>query len=195
MTVRFKIFSKHLTTIPNFPHGSRNFWQGIWRNAHALGEKSDVGKLRPPLFTRKTIFTLLALLYAVGAILSTWNVIAHTQASTQAIEQILTTYNMKNEGEQAIDRYAHEHLLLGMFLSSPIKHEFELPSHEESTKALSSDLTHHLKTVRQESSVAAWWSWFLLNLSLSYVVTVRAALSFKIRIRIGYHGNRGSLRG
>jgi len=125
-----------------------------------------------PLFTRTKILTLLALLYAVGAVLSAWTIIARTQASTHAIEQILSNYNMKNEGAQAIDRYANEHPLLGMFLSSPVKRELELPSHEQAAKALSSDITHLLKTVRQESSVAAWWSWFLLNLSLFYVVTI-----------------------
>ncbi len=117
----------------------------------------------------------MSLLYAAGALLSTWNIITHTRDSTKAIEQILTTYSLKNEGEQAVDRYANEHPLLGMFLSSPIKHELELPSHDESTKALSSDLTEYLKTVRQESSRAAWWSWFLLCLSAFYAVTVIAS--------------------
>ena len=129
-------------------------------------------KLLSPLFTAKKVFALLALLYAVGAILSAWNVIAHTQASTKAIEEILSTYSMKNEGSLAIDRYAEEHPFLGMLFSSPIKHELELPSHDASAKALSSDVTHLLKSVRLESSVAAWWSWFLLNLSLFYIVTV-----------------------
>ena len=133
-----------------------------------------LGKSLSALFAGKNILILLALLYAVGAILSAWNIIARTQASTRAIEQILSTYNLKNEGEQAVNRYANEHPLLGLFLSSPIKDELELPSHEESTKALSSDIAHLLKTVRQESSVAAWWSWFLLNLSLFYVVIVIA---------------------
>ncbi|HUB67363.1 MAG TPA: paraquat-inducible protein A, partial [Candidatus Methylacidiphilales bacterium] len=117
---------------------------------------------------------MLTVLYAVGAILSAWNIVIRTEASTNAIEQILSTYSMKNEGSLAIDRYAKEHPFLGMLFSSPIKHELELPSHEESTKALSADLTQDLKTVRQESSVAAWWSWFLLNLSLFYVVMVIA---------------------
>ena len=125
-------------------------------------------------FPRQTIFILLALLYAGGALLSTWNIIVHTQASTKAIEQILTTYNLKNEGEQAVDRYANEHPFLGFFLSSPIKQELDLPSHDESAKALSSDLTHYLKTVRRESSTAAWWSWFLLCLSLFFAVTTIA---------------------
>ena len=139
-----------------------------------MERKSVLEKLLAPLFTGKKIVILLALLYAAGAILSAWNIITHTQASTRAIEQILTTYNLKNEGEQAIDRYAHEHPLLGMFLSSPIKHELELPSHDQSAKALSTGVTHDLKTVRQESFVAAWWSWLLLNFSLFYVITVIA---------------------
>jgi len=126
------------------------------------------------LFTRNKVITLLAVLYAAGATFAAWNIISHTTASTKAIEQILTTYNMKNEGEQAINRYANEHPFLGLFLASPVKEELELPSHDETTKALGSDMTHYLKAVRQESSVAAWWSWFLLNFSLMYVVAVIA---------------------
>jgi hypothetical protein len=141
---------------------------------HLPNEPSRHEKVHLPLFTRKTIFTLLALLYAVGAILSAWNVIAHTQASTQAIEQILVRYNMKNEGAKTLEQYSDNHPLLGLFLSSLIKHELELPSVEEADKAIYSDVTLFLKTVRQESSEAAWWSWFLLSLSLFYVVTVIA---------------------
>ena len=135
-------------------------------------KKLTTENLFSTLFTRDKVIVLLAVLYAVGAVLSAWYIITRTEASTKAIEQILTTYNMKNEGEQAIDRYANEHPLLGLFLASPVKNELELPSHEETTKALSTDMTHYLKTVRQESSMAAWWSWFLLNLSLAYVVAV-----------------------
>jgi len=45
----------------------------------------------------------------------------------------------------------------------------ELPSKEESAKALNSDVSHLLKTVRVESSAAAWWSWFLISFSLIFV--------------------------
>ena len=127
-----------------------------------------------PFLAGKKIFILLAVLYTVAAGVSVWSIIAHTRASTRAIEQILVTYNLKNEGEQAVDRYAQEHPLLGLFLSSPIKEELKLPSEEQSSKALSSDVERLLKTVRWESSVAAWWSWFLISLSLLYVVTVVA---------------------
>jgi hypothetical protein len=137
-------------------------------------EPSRHEKVLLPWFTRKTVFTLLALIYAVGAILSAWNVIAHTQASTQAIEQILVRYNMKNEGAKTLKQFSDAHPLLGLFLSSPIKHELELPSAEEADNAIYADVTHFLKTVRLESSEAAWWSWFLLSLSLFYVVLVMA---------------------
>jgi hypothetical protein len=131
-------------------------------------------KSLPAFIAGKKIFILLAVLYTVAAGVSAWSIIAHTQASTRAIEQILVTYNLKNEGEQAVDRYAQEHPLLGLFLSSPIKEELKLPSEAQSSKALSSDVERLLKTVRWESSVAAWWSWFLISLSLLYVVTVVA---------------------
>ena len=55
-----------------------------------------------------------------------------------------------------------------------MKQELELPSHDESAEALSSGIAHLLKIVRQESFAAAWWSWFLLCLSLFYVVIVIA---------------------
>ena len=131
-------------------------------------------KLPISFFSGKKIIILLAVLYAVGASLSAWNIIYRTQASTKAIEQILISYNMKNEGSLAIDRFTKEHPILGTLFSSPLKDELELPSHEESARALSSDIAHLLKIVREEASMAAWWSWFLLNLSLFYVVAVIA---------------------
>ncbi len=124
--------------------------------------------------TRKWLYLFLFAVYLTGAIPSAWYIIAHTTASTNAIEQILINYNMKNEGSLAIDRYAKEHPFVGMLFSSPIKHEMELPSHEESSAALGSEMAQYLKTVRMEASKAAWWSWFLLNFSLLYVVVVIA---------------------
>lgn len=126
------------------------------------------------MFSHKKILTLLAFLYGVGAILSVWNIIAHAQASTQAIEQILECYNLKNEGAKSLERFSHDHPFLGLFLASPLKHELELPSEEKADQALYADVKRLLKLVRQESFVAAWWSWFLLNLSLFYVVTTVA---------------------
>ena len=136
-----------------------------------FGGKFVLGKLHSP-FVGKISVVLLVAFYAVGAVLSASNIITHTRASTDAIERIFNIYNLKNEGEQAIDRYSKEHPLLGFFFESPLKHELELPSHEESTKALSSDLAHDLKAVRNEASVAAWWSWFLVSLSLLFVIIV-----------------------
>jgi len=69
-----------------------------------------------PLFTRKKIVTWLVLLYAAGAIPSAWNVVTRTQASTKAIEQILVSYNMKNEGTKALERFTDEHPILGIFI-------------------------------------------------------------------------------
>jgi hypothetical protein len=93
-------------------------------------------------------------------------------ASTQAIEQILNLYNMKNEGAKTLDRFGKEHPFLGTLFSSPLRHELELPSPGAADEALHSDVAHFLKSVRQESSAGAWWSWFLLSFSLLYVVTV-----------------------
>ncbi len=139
-------------------------------------------KLLTTSFSGKIIVAVLALAYVGGAAVCDWMVITHATASTTAIEKILTTYNIKNEGEQAVDRYAHEHPFLGLFLESPVKKELELPSHEASTEALSSDVAHYLKVVRQESFVAAWWSWLLLNVSALYVIIVIAMeRSFTVR--------------
>jgi hypothetical protein len=140
----------------------------------AEGKKAVPGKTFSPFLDRKKIFTLLALLYVAAAVLSAWNIIAHTQGSTKAIEQILGTYSMKNEGELALDRYTEKHPLIGFFLGSPVKDELELPSHDDAAQAVGSDVTHLLKNVREESSSAAWWSWFLISLSLLYVLTIIA---------------------
>jgi paraquat-inducible protein A len=142
--------------------------------AGALGKISVAKKTISPFIRSSKLVGLLAVLYAVAAILSATNVIRHGEASTKAIEAILKTYNMKNEGEQAVDRYADKHKFLGFLFADPIKDELELPSHEESAKALSSDIADDLKTIRRESFFAAWWSWFLLSLSLFYVVAVIA---------------------
>jgi hypothetical protein len=144
------------------------------KRATHLEREYKFEKLPSALFVRKGIFVVLAVLYAGGAILSAWNVISHTQASTKAIEGILERYNMKNEGSLAVDRYAKEHPILGMLFSSPVKKEMELPSHNEAAYELSSEVTKLLKTVRTESSVAAWWSWALLSISLAYIVTLIA---------------------
>lgn len=129
--------------------------------------KSSVG-------TSTTILTLLAVVYLAAATLSAWYIISHGEASTKAIEKILTTYNLKNEGEQAVERYSNQHPLMGFLFGNPVKEELELPSHEESAQALSEGIASDLKLVRHESCITAWWSWFVLSLSLLYVVTVIA---------------------
>ena len=109
---------------------------------------------------------MLAVLYAAAAITAATNIILHGEGSTKAIEAILNTYSLKNEGEQAVDRYSDKHPLMGFLFGDPVRDEMELPSHDESAKHLSSDIADDLKTVRQESHVAAWWSWGLLSFSL-----------------------------
>jgi len=141
-----------------------------------------VGKSLSASFTRRNILVVLAVAYAVAAVLCAGKVIVHTEASTHAIEQILTTYNIKNEGEQALERYSKEHPFLSFFMASPVKHELKLPSPEAADEALSDDVMRLLKQVRQEAFVAAWWSWDLLNLSLLYIVTV-VALARRFRTR------------
>jgi paraquat-inducible protein A len=133
-----------------------------------------VEKSRTPFVVRKAVFVVLALLYAGAAIYSAWQVTTHTQASTKAIEQILLTYNLKNESAETLESYKKQHPILGMLLAAPVRHQLKLPSQEKADEALYSDVKDSLKTVRRESSVAAWWSWFLLSLSLLYVVTVVA---------------------
>ncbi len=122
----------------------------------------------------KLVLIVLAVLYAVAGMVAATQIIQHGQASTHAIEKILMTYSLKNEGEQAVDRYSAQHPLMGFLFGGPVKDELELPSHDESAKHLSSDIADDLKTVRQESFVAAWWGWGLLACSLFYVVVVIA---------------------
>jgi len=141
-----------------------------------------VNKPTSSLKTSRGVIVLLGIVYAVAGILSGWNIISHGRASTREIEKILMTYNLKNEGEQAVERYSNEHPLTGFLFSGPVKKELELPSHDESAKELGSGVAGDLKSVRQESFVTAWWSWFLLSLSLLYVVSVMALeRSYKAR--------------
>ncbi len=124
------------------------------------------------LSARKITLILLVVLYAVGAILAASNIITHSRASTNAIEQILLKYSMQNEGAHALENFDKVHPILGMLVSSPLRHQMELPSTDEADSAIYSDVKHLLKTVRMESSIAAWWSWFLLSFSLFYVITI-----------------------
>jgi paraquat-inducible protein A len=137
----------------------------------ALEGKRTLGKLRWP-FAERWLVILLMVAYVAGAAVASTKIILHARASTDAIEKIFDAYSMKNEGEQAVDRYAKQHPLLGFFMESPVKNEMELPSHEESSEALTSGVAHDLRAVRNEASIAAWWSWFLVSLSLFYFVTM-----------------------
>jgi paraquat-inducible protein A len=125
-------------------------------------------------FAGKQVLILLALVYMAGAALCAVKVIDHTKASTDAIEQILLTFNLKNEGAKSLEDYKKQHPILGMFISGPAKSQLGLPSGEEADDALYGDAAKYLKTVRVESSITAWWSWFLLSFSFLYVVTVIA---------------------
>jgi paraquat-inducible protein A len=123
---------------------------------------------------RRNILIALAVLYIAAAALCAVNIIIGTQTSTTAIEKILLTYSLKNEGAQTLAQFDKNHPILGMFVSSPAQKELGLPSKEESDEALYSNVPHLLHAVRQDSSSAAWWSWSLLSLSLTYVTVVIA---------------------
>jgi hypothetical protein len=126
----------------------------------------------PRLFAGGPLLTVLAVLYLAGAVWAARNIIVHTQGSTKAIEQVLSTYNMKNEGEKTLESYSREHPFLSLFFSSPVKKALSLPSQAKADDALTSGVAELLRKVRQESFVAAWWSWGLLSFSLLYLVTV-----------------------
>ena len=124
--------------------------------------------------TRTTLLALLAALYAGVAAFSAWQVIRHTQDSTNQIDQLLATYNLQNEGEQALDQFTKKHWFLGGLFAGPIRQGFDLPGKAKSDEALHGDVPQELKQIREQASQAAWWSWFLLNVSLFYVVTAVA---------------------
>ena len=137
-------------------------------------KKAAAEALHPTMVRPRYLFILLALVYFGAAGAAAWNIIIHTTESTTAIEKILVSYNMKNEGALAVDRYTHEHPFLGFLFGSPVKKELDLPSREKAQDDLTSGVKGLLKTVREESSIAAWWSEFLLSFSFLYVVTVIA---------------------
>jgi len=146
-------------------------------------DRPAVAEAIHPRFVRPRLVVIaLAVLFLGGAIPATWNIIAHTQASTDAIEKILVTYSMKNEGSVALDRYAHEHPFLGFFLASPARHELDLPSQAQAEDDLTSGVRELIENVRHQSDLAAWWSWGLLSLSLLYVlVTIALDRAFTTR--------------
>jgi hypothetical protein len=120
---------------------------------------------------KKLLIVFFAIYAAVGSIAAV-QVIQHTTASTNAIEKILKTFNLKNEGEKSLEDYKKEHPILGFFISGPARSQLGLPKAEEANDALYGDAAAYLKDVRIESSRTAWWSWSLLLLSLTYVVAV-----------------------
>ena len=131
-------------------------------------------KINTSWFAGKKLLILLAVIYMSAAGYSAYQVILHTKSSTDAIEKILLTFNLKNEGEKSLEDYKKEHPILGFFISGPARHQMGLPSAEEANDALYGDAAHDLKTVRTESSITAWWSWFLLSLSFLYLVAIVA---------------------
>ncbi len=106
--------------------------------------------------------------------LSGWNVIGHTAASTQTIDQILKLHNLKNEASQSLDHFTKNHPILGTLFSGPVKGALDLPSAGQSSEALHSEVPHLLQKVRREATAGAWWSWGLLSFSLLYIVIVIA---------------------
>jgi paraquat-inducible protein A len=149
---------------------------------HSPAHKVAKEAAHPAIVRPRLVAVILAVLYYACAITASYNIIAHAKASTDAIERVLNTYNMKNEGSLALDRYAHEHPLLGIFMSSPARHELGLPTHDDAEEQLTSGVSHDFDTVRAESHNAAWWSWAFLSLSFLYVViTLAIDRSFRAR--------------
>ena len=138
--------------------------------------------LQPAIVRPRAIAIILAVIFYACAIPAAYNIVTHTKASTDAIERVLDTYSMKNEGSMALDRYTHEHPFLGLFMNSPARHELGLPTHEDAEEQLTSGVRHDFDTVREESHNAAWWSWAFLSLSFLYVVvTIAIDRSFRAR--------------
>jgi paraquat-inducible protein A len=149
---------------------------------HAHPHKGNKEASQPAIVRPRAIAVVLALVYYACAITASYNIIAHAKASTDAIERVLNTYSMKNEGSMALDRYTHEHPFLGMFMNSPARHELGLPSHDDAEEQLTSGVSHDFDAVREESHNAAWWSWAFLSLSFLYiVVTIGIDRSFRAR--------------
>jgi hypothetical protein len=79
---------------------------------------------------------------------------------------------MKNEGEQALERFDQKNPLIALFAAPIAKKTLKLPSQEQAEDALTADVIAGKKEVRQQSSIAAWWSWSLVSVSVVYVVLI-----------------------
>ena len=124
--------------------------------------------------TTKLLITLLALLYLAAATFCAWRIIEGTQASTDAIAQVLERYSLKNEGAQTLEQFKKAHPVLGFIVASPIQKNLNLATTAQSDEALFTDIPHLLRAVKKDSSGAAWFSCVLLNLSLAFVLAVIA---------------------
>ena len=123
---------------------------------------------------RTVLLSAIALCFALYAALAGWKIIDHTQKSTTAIEKILTRFNMKNEGAKTLGKFDEKNPLLGFLLGGTVKKTLKLPSQSKADEALTSGVEHDKREVRRESSIAAWWSWSLLSVSLAYVILMIA---------------------
>ena len=132
-----------------------------------------MAKKSSPL-ARRILIGVLSLIYAVAAAVASYEVVVHTQASTDSIEKILKIYGLKNEAAKTLAGYKQQHPFLGLFISSPVNNAMGLPSEKQAAEALGPEVKTAFKSIREESSVAAWWSWFLLSGSLIYAVAVIA---------------------
>lgn len=118
------------------------------------------------------IFALVYLLIAGGA---AWRTVAHTSAATRCFDQICDKESLQNEGAQFVARYLKaEHPILRPFVWPSIKQALDLPSLQQASHELGTEIPHLAQLAERESALAAWWSWLLLSVSLLYIVAAIA---------------------
>lgn len=110
---------------------------------------------------------IFALFYLLIAGIAAWQTVEHTDAATHYFDQILNDANA-----QSLTRLNFQHPIIGAFISPSIQQYLGLSSSHKLSPQLETEISHLTQSLKQEASIAAWWSWFLFSLSLIYIVAV-----------------------
>jgi len=111
---------------------------------------------------------VLAILYLCLAGPSAWQVVRHTNASTNCLDQSFERNSIGNQGAQVAASFSKEHGIIGSLLTGYLQKKSALPTLQASSKALA-EIPLLVERQAQEEAQASWWSWAFIGLSLLYL--------------------------
>jgi paraquat-inducible protein A len=108
---------------------------------------------------------IFALFYLFVAGMAAWQTIEHTSVEMRYVDQILNS-----ENAQTLTRLNLQHPIIGLLFSPSIHQYLGLASPQKLSPDLETKIPQLEQSLKQEASIAAWWSWFLVSFSLIYIV-------------------------